>query len=402
MRRELIGLLPRRVEIGGREFGSHGALRGVTAEIPVGQPARAPEFPEVTEPDILPASGGDEQSHRVTKETAAERRERLLEPEAATLLEAACENQMPCPILQLGENLQADRIGRRLVDIGQPEELRACGVGMLWKKFAGLRARTVAVVHDILDERMRAGEQPRDALLLVNDPAFDAELAELRAAGRQRIFQRAKERRVGESVERHAGNFAHQAFGFERPYRGGPTAECLQQATDLRGDQTALHLGAGSRALAHDDAAAPDFHPVVAGVQQLEAHHFCPERRLQTQAESCMRQTEIAAMPSLNIFARQAEEAEIGDVIDHRANVGEYRAGLRDEPAADPHRLTREGPLRGLLDIENVGVVFVHGMGHELRCSAMGSASPAALRVRQLRWPSPGGEVTIGRRRSGR
>ena len=72
---------------------------------------------------------------------------------------------------------------------------------MIREQGTGLGTLAVLVLDCVLDVRMRAAEKSHDALVLVDQPAFDADLAELGAGHAQWVFQCAEEGRVGQGVE---------------------------------------------------------------------------------------------------------------------------------------------------------------------------------------------------------
>ena len=98
---------------------------------------------------------------------------------------------------------------------------------MAREQLAGIGAFAIAVIHFIFNQGVRGGDQPSDALFLVNDPALDAELAELRSAGEDGIFEGAKKRRIGQGIERYNGGFDRQFSGERLKVRGGISASGL-------------------------------------------------------------------------------------------------------------------------------------------------------------------------------
>jgi len=73
------------------------------------------------------------------------------------------------------------------------------------KQVAGFWALAMFVADGVLDVRMRAADEADDALVLVNEPALEADLAELRAGDAQRVLKRAVKGRIGKGVERDGG-----------------------------------------------------------------------------------------------------------------------------------------------------------------------------------------------------
>ena len=366
---EEVGALPGEVGIFSRGGEMLQGSRGKEPVEPVGVLALLPEITDPTEmhPGAAAAAG---QGQRDPQESCpAEFRQRPFHLGAAALVAAAHEDQVARPVLELGEDLQAHGITGRLINVHHAEKLRAGRVGMAGEELAGFRALAVTVVHLVFDVGMRAADQPADALLLVNDPAFDLQFAELRAAGEQRIFQRAKERRIRQGFERHDGRLKGEGVRERIEVGGGISPAGLKQLAQLIGDHPRIEPGASLGSLPDLDGGPPDLDPMPARVQQFEADELGAERRTHEQGETRMRQSGIAAVRALDRLAGQSENPQMRDAIDDRADIRKHGPGLGQEPAADPDRLAGKDPRAGFFHVKDVGGVFVHGAERKLRRS---------------------------------
>ena len=374
-RGEGVGALPGAVGIFSRWGELLQGSRGKEAVEPVGVFTFPPEITEPTElhPGTAAAAG---QGQRDPQESCpAEFRQRPFHLGAAALVAAAHEDQVARPVLEFGENLQAHGIAGRLIDVHQAKKLRAGRVGMAGKELAGFRALAVTIGQLVFDEGMRAADEPADALLLVDDPAFDLQFAELRAAGEQRIFQRAEERRIRQGFERHHGRLNGEGVCERVEVSGGISPAGLEQLAQLIGDNPRIEPGASFGSLLDRNGGPPDLDPVLAGVQQLEADELGAERRAHEQGKTRMWQASIAAVRALDRLAGQTENPQMRHAIDDRADVRKHGPGFGQEPAADPDRLAGKDPRAGFFHVKEVGGVFVHGAERKLRRSLGSGAS---------------------------
>ena len=150
---------------------------------------------------------------------------------------------------------------------------------MAGEKLASFGALAVPVVHFILGEGMRRADEPVDALFLVDDPAFDLELAKLGTAGEQRIFQCAEEGRHGQRVEQHGGRFDRELPGEGEQVGGGIGPPRLQQFVQLVRHDAGIEPRAGLRARGDLDSFPPDLHPAPARVEQFQPDQLGAARR---------------------------------------------------------------------------------------------------------------------------
>ena len=279
-------------------------------------------------------------------------------------------------VLEVGKDFQADGIAGLLVDVDHAEILGTGGVRMVGKHRAGFRARALSIVHFVFHERMRRGDEATDALLAVDDPAFDIDLAELGTAGEQRFFQRAEERRVGQRLQGHDRGGLGE-FAGERPQIGGGVDPArLQELAELVRNRGGIDAAHRRRGRADADRGAPDLDPAAAGIAQFQPQLRSAEGRADLQGEARVGQADGAAMALFDLGPGQTQNAEMHGAADHRADVAEDGAGLGQEPAADPRRFAGKDPRSGQLDIKNIGVVFVHATGNEPRQSPRIGASP--------------------------
>ena len=114
---------------------------------------------------------------------------------AAQLAEALHEHEVPAAVLQLGKDIQPRRIRHVLDQVHHAVETGGRGRRMLREHLHGVTARQ-ADRHRVLHERIGHRGDTDHALLEVDQPAGDRQLAVLRVAAVRRGFQRAPERRA--------------------------------------------------------------------------------------------------------------------------------------------------------------------------------------------------------------
>ena len=327
--------------------------------------------------NVPPAGGAAQGQNTLEKLPAVEGRQRTFPDVAGARIKASREHQVPRAVLQLGEHFDDRRAGRGLVDVEHAEILGAAGMGVLREKLGSLRALKAAVFEFVFNERVRAADEADDALLLVDEPALDADLAILRPADELGFFECAEERRVGQRVERDGGALEDELVGQRGEVGGRVGASRLQEAVQMVGQEPWFVATAGGTATRHLDGRAPDLDPMVPGIEQLDAQGAGGGRGRDAEEEAGAGQSGLATMALLDLRARHAQNAEMRNAVDDGADIRKTGAGLRQEPAADPDGLALENPLAGLLHIKDIGGVFVHGWNAELRRRGGRGASTA-------------------------
>ncbi|MEZ5414546.1 MAG: hypothetical protein R3F03_09560 [Opitutaceae bacterium] len=123
---------------------------------------------------------------------------------------------------------------------------------------------------------MGASQQTTDALILVNDPAFNTDFSELGATHQLGFLQGAEKWRIGQGVERNRRPLARQFLRQRAQVGVWLGAFLLEQPVQVVGKETEVVTPGFALPQIDPDFRAPDFDPSTAGIKHLKAQQFCP------------------------------------------------------------------------------------------------------------------------------